>query len=173
MANIKELLATTCRLMIFVRRLSGQRGRCAAVRAFIVFIPGMKPKQNRRKLQSADAAGSPQCRPHTPERLSSSAVFSNQAWDQISRSLKLSTRESQILRGIFDDHTETAIAANLAISSHTVHTHIQRLHRKLGMVDRVQLVVRVVEEFLALTISPNSRLPAICANFKRCPFASR
>ena len=91
-------------------------------------------------------------------------MISEQAWLEIARSLRLSPRELQILRGIFDDHTEFAIAVDLGISPHTVHTHIDRLHRKLGVVDRVTLVLRVMDEFLALTLAPGSGLPSICAN---------
>ena len=102
-------------------------------------------------------------------------MFSEQAWSEIARSLRLSPRELQILRGIFDDHTEFAIAVDLGISPHTVHTHIDRLHRKLAVVDRVTLILRVVEELLVLTVAPGSALPSICANRAagRCPLHAR
>src|SRR2546425_13112994 len=79
-----------------------------------------------------------------------SAMLSEEAWVQIARSLKLSGRELQLLRGVFDDRTESAIAADLAISPHTVHTYFERLHRKLAAADRVQLVLRVMADFMAL-----------------------
>jgi DNA-binding CsgD family transcriptional regulator len=98
-------------------------------------------------------------------------MISEQAWQQIARSLGLSPRELQIVRLILDDHTEFAIAVDLGISPHTVHTHIDRVHRKLAVVDRVTLVLRVVEEFLFLTVAAGSGLPSICANrvAGRCP----
>ena len=92
------------------------------------------------------------------------AVFSEQAWREIARSLKLSGRELQILRDVFDDYTEFTIAANLKVSPHTIHTHCERLYRKLAVTDRVKLVLRVIYEFLALTLAPGSVLPPICAN---------
>ncbi|HUJ11840.1 MAG TPA: helix-turn-helix transcriptional regulator [Verrucomicrobiae bacterium] len=103
-----------------------------------------------------------------------SAMFSEQAWQEIARSLALSPRELQIVRGIFNDHTEFAIAADLGMSVHTVHTHIHRLHRKLGVTDRVGLILRVTNEFLTLTAAPESTLPSICANRTagRCPLRS-
>ena len=102
-------------------------------------------------------------------------MFGEQAWLEVARSLRLSPRELQILRGIFEDHTEFAIAVDLGISPHTVHTHIDRLHRKLGVVDRVTLILRVVDEFLSLTVAPGSILPSICANRAagNCPLHSR
>jgi DNA-binding CsgD family transcriptional regulator len=98
-------------------------------------------------------------------------MLSEQAWREIARSLTLSARELQIVRGVFDDRIEFAIAADLGISPHTVHTHIDRLHHKLAVADRVELVLRVMQEFVALTIAPATVLPSICANRAagRCP----
>jgi hypothetical protein len=56
-----------------------------------------------------------------------------------------------------------------------VHTYIERLHRKLAVADRAELILRVMFEFLALTAAPESTLPSICANRTagRCPFHAR
>lgn len=101
-------------------------------------------------------------------------MLSDQAWAEIAHSLKLSTRELQIVRGLFDNEIEYAIAAGLGISPHTVHTHIERLHRKLAVTNRAQLFVRIMTEFLALTASAESTLPPICAYRAAgsCPFLS-
>lgn len=98
-------------------------------------------------------------------------MFSDQAWQEIARSLKLSGQEFQIARGVFDDCTEGNIATNLHISPHTVHTHCERLYRKLAVTHRVKLVLRIMDEFLALTVAPGSGLPPVCTNFAagRCP----
>ena len=99
------------------------------------------------------------------------AMFSDEAWVQIAGSLRLSGRELQILRAIFDDRTESTIARELGISPCTIHTYCERLYRKLSVTDRVRLVLRVMEEFLVLTATPGSVLPSICANRAagRCP----
>lgn len=73
-------------------------------------------------------------------------MFSQQDWKAICGNLKLSGREQQILECVFDDLTELSIAAKLRVSLRTVHTHFERLHRKLNVHHRVQLVIRVVEE---------------------------
>lgn len=93
-----------------------------------------------------------------------SAMFSEHAWELIARSLKLSGRELELVRGVFDDETEPAIAARLGISQHTVHTHFERLHHKLAVADRTQMLTRVMREFLALTASLDNDLPPICPN---------
>jgi DNA-binding NarL/FixJ family response regulator len=98
-------------------------------------------------------------------------MFSPEAWTQIGRSLGLSGRQLQIVRGTFDDKTELAIAADLRISPSTVHTHVERLHHKLAITDRAQLLLRVTQEFFALTATPGNDLPPICADrgTNRCP----
>lgn len=58
----------------------------------------------------------------------------------------------------------SGMLSDLGIAPRTVHTHIERLHRKLEAIDRLQLVLSVVREFLRLTISSDGNLPPICAN---------
>ena len=92
-------------------------------------------------------------------------MFSELAWGQIARSLKLSGQELQVVRGIFDDRIEAAIADNLKVSPHTVHTYCERLYRKLGVTGRVKLVLRVVDEYMVLTHARETKLPPVSANF--------
>jgi hypothetical protein len=72
---------------------------------------------------------------------------------------------------MFNDHTDAVIAGDLQISPHTVHTHCERLYRKLGVTGRVKLVLRVMDEYIALTLAPGTILPPLCAHFAagRCP----
>jgi len=58
--------------------------------------------------------------------------------------LRLSRRECEITQAVFDDAKEETIAAGLGISAHTVHTHLERLYRKLGVGSRASLVVLVL-----------------------------
>ncbi len=88
------------------------------------------------------------------------AMFSDQAWEEVGRSFKLSGRELQVVKDIFDDRTEFAIAVHYGVSQHTVHTYCERLYHKLEVPSRVKLVLRVVDEFLALTAAPRSVLPS-------------
>lgn len=95
---------------------------------------------------------------------SGAGLFCERTWTVLAVNLKLSGREIQIVRGIFNDQKEYTIAVELGVSPHTVHTERERLYRKLGINDRPQLVLRVVEAFLALTTAPGSALPPLCAN---------
>ena len=87
------------------------------------------------------------------------------AWARVARSLGLSPRELQIVRNVFDDATEQAIAANLGCSPHTIHTHFERLHRKLGVQTRAQIILRVMQEFLALTAGQEGKLDPIYSTY--------
>jgi DNA-binding NarL/FixJ family response regulator len=90
-------------------------------------------------------------------------LLSDLAWTEVARSLKLSNRELQISKGVFDNLTESAIGEELGMSEHTVHAHLNRLFRKLRVRTRVQLVLRVtLYEVLLLTVSDASSLPPIC-----------
>lgn len=98
----------------------------------------------------------------TATRLAGSAMFSPPAWAAITQSLQLSGRELQIVRGVFDGQKESTLAQALGISVHTIHSHFERLHFKLGISDRVQLLQRVMQEFLTLTAAPGNGLPPLC-----------
>ncbi len=76
------------------------------------------------------------------------AIFSDAEWIMIARWLQLSTREAQLVICAFDDEKESVIANRLGISPHTVHTHFERLYRKLSVHSRCQLLIRIVDERL-------------------------
>ena len=97
------------------------------------------------------------------------------AWGVVADRLALSTREAQIIGRIFADEKEAKIARALAMSPHTVRTHMERLYHKLNVRSRTELVLRVVGCLLAETGQPDSRLPPICGNRTagRCPLDHR
>jgi DNA-binding CsgD family transcriptional regulator len=71
-------------------------------------------------------------------------------WSAICARLELSQRERQIVALILYDEPEALIAGELGISSHTVHTHLERLYRKLNVSSRCQLVLRIFREYVML-----------------------
>src|SRR5262252_569427 len=77
------------------------------------------------------------------------SIMPPHAWKALARSLRISDRELEIIQGIFDDQKEFAIAAELTISVHTVHTHLERLYRKLGVSSRVGLILSILSEYLS------------------------
>ena len=87
----------------------------------------------------------------TPD-VSSSAWLSRLDWQALSRCLKLSPRESRIVYLMASDWSEPDIARELAISAHTVHSHKERVYRKLQVRSRCALLLRVIEAWLTLGI---------------------
>lgn len=59
------------------------------------------------------------------------------------RLLRLSPRERQVVDLLLEEDSDKGIAARLGLSVHTVHSHVQRIYRKIGVRSRTQLVVRV------------------------------
>ena len=108
--------------------------------------PGSRPDQ-KGALRVARATNPLLVR--TVSQPSGHCVFSEETWHDLARALGLSGRESEILKAIFDDQKESCIATNLGISTHTVHSHLARLYRKLRVSSRVTLIVRVLVEYVS------------------------
>jgi DNA-binding CsgD family transcriptional regulator len=56
----------------------------------------------------------------------------------------LSDRERQIFRLAGDGRTPAEIAGDIRIDPKTVHAHLSRINRKLGLRDRVQLILLAI-----------------------------
>jgi DNA-binding CsgD family transcriptional regulator len=76
------------------------------------------------------------------------SLLSNNAWSEIARTLNLTRRELQIVQSVFDNLPERGIARSLRISEHTVHTHLNRLFKKLTVTTRTDLVLRIMEQMM-------------------------
>jgi len=102
-----------------------------------------------------------------------SPVFSPEVWGSLAERLSLSRREVDVAKLVLKDRKELAIAMDLGISQHTVHTHLERLYRKMGVSSRLELAVRLVQCHHQLVTEPGSALDPICARREagECPFA--
>jgi DNA-binding CsgD family transcriptional regulator len=79
------------------------------------------------------------------------------SWKSIVRSLGLSDREAQVAGLILGDGScESAMAASLSISPHTVHTHLERIYRKLRVTSRSQVVSRIFQLYVNQEAAPQS-----------------
>lgn len=98
-------------------------------------------------------------------------MLSAAAWTAIANSLELSKRHVEVVKAVFDDEKELAIAAGLGISPHTVHTHLERIYQKLRVRGRLELVQLIIAEFLRLTADVTSGIPPICGYWAshECP----
>jgi DNA-binding CsgD family transcriptional regulator len=91
-----------------------------------------------------------------------SSLLTDHAWLEIGRTLGITKRELQIVRSVFDNLTEERIARRFKISPHTVHMHLNRVFKKLAVTSRTELVLRIVEQMVTLTLSETAVLPPIC-----------
>lgn len=66
--------------------------------------------------------------------------------------LEITNREREILQLLARRFNNQQIAASLCISRHTVKTHLQHLHRKLGIADRPGLIALAVQAGLSAAI---------------------
>jgi DNA-binding CsgD family transcriptional regulator len=80
------------------------------------------------------------------------SLLNERAWAAIGSSLGLSRRELQIVTSLIEDRLETEheVGRALGISPHTVHTHLERLYKKIGVASRSHLIVRVFAEYVQL-----------------------
>jgi DNA-binding CsgD family transcriptional regulator len=60
----------------------------------------------------------------------------------------LSPREQEIVRLVSTGHPNKAIARKLAISQHTVNTHVRRIFDKLGVSSRAEMVAYALQSGL-------------------------
>ncbi|MEV6823572.1 helix-turn-helix transcriptional regulator [Amycolatopsis sp. NPDC051102] len=58
----------------------------------------------------------------------------------------LTTRERQVAEHVVRGYTYDSIARRLNISPHTVDTYVRRIKLKLGVANRAQLIVSVLDE---------------------------
>lgn len=86
-------------------------------------------------------------------------VLTEHEWTSLARQLGLSPRELQVVQCICDDEKELCIARTLGISAHTVHTHVERIYRKLGVSSRCALAVHVLGRAVARLRAANQIAP--------------
>ncbi len=77
-----------------------------------------------------------------------SALLTSIEWQAIAAELRLSARELQIAHGFLDGLDEHGVAAQIGISEHTVHSHLQRLYRKIDVNSRCEFLRRMFVAFL-------------------------
>lgn len=149
---------------------------CASTRLRTA-CPNQSVTAREVSCDQSDFPDAPDCINPVPaaiQRRLGAVMFDDYIWQKIGDALSLSPRERQIILHLFDDEKETVIAARLGISPHTVHMHIERLYRKLGVGGRMNMALRVVETYLRLCTDPREHFPPLCHNRAngRCPLCS-
>lgn len=72
-------------------------------------------------------------------------LIPQECWGKIKGVADLSNRETQVGRLIFEGQTREEVADALGISTRTVRHHMEILHEKLRVTNRVGLVLRLIQ----------------------------
>jgi LuxR family transcriptional regulator of spore coat protein len=64
--------------------------------------------------------------------------------------MRLTDREQEVAKLLFEDYTRPTIARRIGCSRETVRAHIDRIYEKLAVQSRVQFVLRLVRAHLLL-----------------------
>lgn len=78
-------------------------------------------------------------------------------WREIVRELKLSPQQARIVESLLRGMRDKQIAATLGLSVPTVRTYLGRIFMKVGVQDRVELILRVFA--MAQGARPKSSAP--------------
>ena len=87
---------------------------------------GPKQKRNKRKKLGQDQ-------------------LSIQQWSDVCRKMKMSLREENVCKLLFDGMTRQQIADQMGISNRTVRHHMEKIHLKLNVSNRVGVVLKIIQ----------------------------
>lgn len=106
------------------------------------------PRQRLVEALHAVHAGDLQLAPSITQRLVERHLRRHAFPEHSAKLERLSERETEVLRRVAQGATNAEIAGSLYLSESTVKTHVSRLLSKLGVRDRVQLVIAAYERGL-------------------------
>ena len=73
------------------------------------------------------------------------ALIADSDWPFIQEFAGMTPRETQVCRLIFEGNTREEVAQQLGISPRTIRHHMEVLHTKLDVSNRVNLVLRMIQ----------------------------
>ena len=68
-----------------------------------------------------------------------------QQWSDVCRKMKMSLREENVCKLLFDGMTRQQIADQMGISNRTVRHHMEKIHLKLNVSNRVGVVLKIIQ----------------------------
>lgn len=71
--------------------------------------------------------------------------LSKQQWSDVCRRMKMSVREQRVCQLLFDGLTRQKISELMDVSNRTVRHHMERIHVKLGVSNRVGVVLQIIQ----------------------------
>lgn len=74
-----------------------------------------------------------------------SEMLTEMQWTISAKELRLTPRETEVCQELFQGNTRNAIAEHLKIKPRTVRHHMEAIHRKLAVSNRVGVVLRIIQ----------------------------
>ena len=74
-----------------------------------------------------------------------SCILTDEQWDMTAEILRLTRREKEVCRELFDGNTRIQIAEHLGIKPRTVRHYMEHIHQKLVVTNRVGVVLRIIQ----------------------------
>lgn len=74
-----------------------------------------------------------------------SSMLTDQQWEDMAEILRLTRREKEVCRELFNGYTRIQIAEHLGIKPRTVRHYMEHIHQKLVVTNRVGVVLRIIQ----------------------------
>lgn len=81
-------------------------------------------------------------------------MLTDQQWEDMAEILRLTRREKEVCRELFNGYTRIQIAEHLGIKPRTVRHYMEHIHQKLVVTNRVGVVLRIIQVRDRLTTKP-------------------
>lgn len=104
----------------------------------------------RGRCNAGEPVGTIECNAVTTRLGESRSVLTPSEWQTIANALCLSKRGSEVAHLLLDGLNEDEISDALKLSRRTVHAHLERLYRRLGVHSRADLILCLFREFVRL-----------------------
>jgi len=73
------------------------------------------------------------------------SMLTDEQWESTAEKLRLTRREKEVCRELFDGFTRNEIADHLGIKPRTVRHYMEHIHQKLAVSNRVGVVLRIIQ----------------------------
>jgi DNA-binding NarL/FixJ family response regulator len=110
-------------------------------------VQGVVARRSRRRKPAAELPPPP-------------PLFTESQWRQVSRAAGLTPRQAQVARLLCEGATYETIARRTGVSLNTVRLHVRMAFEKLGVHDRVRLLLELIAIHRRLTSQADPGEPA-------------
>jgi DNA-binding NarL/FixJ family response regulator len=77
-------------------------------------------------------------------------MFTNEEWSEIAAQMRLTVRQTEVVRGVFDGMPDKQIAIAMGVTHSAVRAHMRQISRKLGTRGRTEIILAVFQRYVDL-----------------------